>query len=82
MRALTPRQIETLALIDQRKVYQQKFGYGAWRIQNANPTVVGKLISMGYAEWDYSCRSETRIDCMLTNAGCEATRANGGSDEH
>ncbi|ASV86290.1 hypothetical protein CES85_1684 [Ochrobactrum quorumnocens] len=79
MRALTPLQNETLALINQGKVYQQKFGYGAWRIQGANPTVVGKLISMGVAEWDRDCKSFVRIDCVLTDAG-RSTRQTGDRD--
>lgn len=72
MNKLTPKQTETLHLICEGKVYQQKFGYGAWRIQGAHPTVVGKLISLGFAEWDRACRSFERIDCALTEAGRDA----------
>lgn len=69
IKGLTKRQIETLASIDQHKVYRQKFGYGAWRTQGAHPTVVGKLISMGLAEWDNESKSFERMDCNLTDPG-------------
>lgn len=64
---LTDLQRTTLKLVAGGCVYQQKFGYGAWRIQGASPTVVGKLISMGLAEW--GPHGEKQIGCVLTDAG-------------
>ncbi|MBD7992885.1 hypothetical protein H9643_19085 [Ochrobactrum sp. Sa2BUA5] len=70
---LTERQKETLALIADEKVYQQKFGYGAWRIQGAHPTVVGKLISMKLASWD-AYKANWDVLCLLTEAGRQALK--------
>lgn len=48
----TKAQIETLRLIRDGKVRNVKFGYGAWRILGAHPTVVGHCIrSKGWAKW-------------------------------
>ena len=40
-RPLTAAQRDTLAKIAAGEVYEAKFGYGAWRICGASPTVVG-----------------------------------------
>lgn len=64
---LTGLQRTTLSDIGHGSVHQRKFGYGAWRIQGASPTVVGRLISLGLAVWcDYS---GDRKDCALTDTG-------------
>lgn len=48
----TPKQIETLRLIRDGKVKNERHGYGAWRISGAHPTVVGHLIrSKAWAAW-------------------------------
>lgn len=67
MAALTPLQQTTLSEIGAGKVYQRKFGYGAWRIQGGSPAVVGRLISLGLAEWGGF--DGDRRDCRLTDAG-------------
>lgn len=64
---LTGLQKTTLSDIRHGSVYQRKFGYGAWRIQGANPSVVGRLISLGLAKW--SSAIDDRADCVLTDAG-------------
>ena len=48
---LTALQIDTLALIRDGKVEQRNHGHGAWRIHGANPSVVGRLVSLGLARW-------------------------------
>lgn len=69
---LTEAQKTTLALIADGKIYQQKFGYGAWRIQEASPQVVGRIISMGLAKWgEYS--GDT-LSCHITEAGRAALK--------
>jgi len=62
---LTGLQRTTLSDIGHGSVYQRKFGYGAWRIQGANPSVVGRLISLGLAKW--SRVDGDRMDCVLTD---------------
>ncbi|MGI8390246.1 hypothetical protein [Brucella anthropi] len=70
---LTEKQTETLGLIADGKVYQRKFGYGAWRIQGAHPTVVGKLISMKLAAWD-AYKDNWDVLCSITEAGRQALK--------
>ncbi|WPM82759.1 hypothetical protein R5W60_16595 [Brucella pseudintermedia] len=79
MSKLTPKQTETLHLICEGQVYQQKFGYGAWRIQGAHPTVVGKLISLGLARWG-QMTADDRMPCIAT-VQFPATHPSGG-DRH
>nr|WP_312968064.1 hypothetical protein [Brucella intermedia] len=79
MNKLTPKQTETLHLICEGQVYQQKFGYGAWRIQGAHPTVVGKLISLGLARWG-QMTADDRMPCIAT-VQFPATTPSGG-DRH
>lgn len=56
-----------------------KYGYGAWRINGASPQAVGRLISMGLAEWgEYT--QDWDIVCIITPAG-RAALAQGGIDE-
>lgn len=62
---LTALQIETLKAVEAGKVSQENSGYGAWRIHGANPSVVGRLVSMGLVKW-------TKLiggDAELTDAG-------------
>lgn len=72
MTDLTALQRTTLSEIGRGGVYQQKFGYAAWRIQGGSPTVVGRLISLGLAEWGGF--DGDRRDCRLTAAGAEIAR--------
>ncbi|MFC3071526.1 hypothetical protein [Shinella pollutisoli] len=63
--SITKLQLETLGLIRDGKVSQQRFGYGAWRIVGANPSAVGRLVSLGLARW-------TKViggDAQLTDVG-------------
>lgn len=48
---ITLLQLETLSAIDRGEVEQRNYGHGAWRIVGANPSVVGRLVSMGLAKW-------------------------------
>lgn len=48
---LTLSQFEALRMIQAGEVRQHRFGYGAWRILGASPTVVGRLVSMRLAKW-------------------------------
>ena len=64
---LTSLQRAVLSDIGRGLVHQRKFGYGAWRIQGANPSVVGRLISLGLAKW--GAMQGDRIDCLLTGVG-------------
>lgn len=47
----TENQIVALTLIADGKVRQHRFGYGAWRIVGAHPSVVGRVVSLGWAKW-------------------------------
>ncbi len=68
---LTKAQADTLAAIAEGKVYQRRFGYGAWRIQGASPTVVGRLIqTKKLAAW--GAYVGDRVDCIITDAGRQA----------
>ena len=64
---LTPLQLETLRLIADGKVQNVRFGYGAWRIQGANPSTVGRLASMKLVSW--GAMENDRQSCGLTAAG-------------
>lgn len=71
MTKLTALQLDTLALVRDGKVSQRNHGHGAWRIVGANPSVVGRLTSLGLVRW-------TRIiggDAELTDAGRAALPA-------
>lgn len=67
---LTPLQLETLRLIADGKVANVKFGYGAWRIQGANGSTVGRLASMKLVSW--GGMANDRQSCGLTDAGRQA----------
>lgn len=64
---ITPARLEALKLIADGKVRQHRFGYGAWRVMGAQPTVVGQLISLKLAAWGKF--DEDDILCSLTEAG-------------
>lgn len=68
MNKLTKAQRAALFEISEGRVHQQRFGYGAWRIQGASPTVVGKLVqSLKLAVWLPA--SDDRRMCAITPAG-------------
>jgi len=48
---LNDNQKNTLALISEGKVQQLNCGYSAWRTHGTNPSVVGRLMSLGLAKW-------------------------------
>lgn len=62
---LTALQIETLRLVSRGAVAQRNHGHGAWRIFGANPSVVGRLTSLGFVEWTKTIGGNAR----LTEAG-------------
>ncbi len=69
-RKLTKLQIETLRAVEAGQVSQQNHGYGAFRIHGANPSVVGRMTSLGLVRW-------TKViggDAELTDAGRVALR--------
>lgn len=68
---LTALQIETLKAVEAGKVSQQNSGYGAWRIHGANPSVVGRLASLGLIKWTKLVGGEAE----LTGAGRVALSA-------
>lgn len=72
---LTALQLETLALIRDGKVSQQNHGHGAWRIVGANPSVVGRLVSLGLARWTKIIGGQAE----LTAAGRDALSASGAA---
>lgn len=48
----TAKQLEALQHVKDGLVTYKNYGYGAWRIGGpSNPSVVGKLISNGWAKW-------------------------------
>ena len=71
---LTALQIDTLALIRDGKVEQHNHGHGAWRIHGANPSVVGRLVSLGLARWTKVIGGRAEP----TDAGRDALPAFGG----
>lgn len=64
---LTLLAVETLGLIRDGKVYQLNCGTAAWRIQGANPSVVGRLVARKLAVW--GAHGDKRISITLTPAG-------------
>jgi hypothetical protein len=69
MGKLTELQLETLRLIAAGEVRYVKFGYGAWRVLGASPTVVGRLIhTLGLACWLPAAGADEQL-CALTDAG-------------
>lgn len=79
---LTDKQIETLRLIEAGEVQEVLFGYGAWRIVGADPTVVGRLVrTLELAEWVRRTDGSNRNDCVLSPAGRAALAALGGGHE-
>lgn len=46
----TDKEIDALTLIADGSV-RQRFCYGAWRIAGADPSVVGRIVSLGWAKW-------------------------------
>lgn len=67
MKLTDPQKTAVQAIAD-GDVYQQKYGIGAWRIEGANPSVVGRVISMGLASWD-AVGIGDRKACTLTTLG-------------
>ena len=72
---LTPLQIETLRLIRDGKVSQQNTGYASWRIFGASPAAVGRVVSLGLAEWGRFADRHRPI--TLTKAGRDAITTSG-----
>lgn len=71
MSKLTANQLATLRKIAAGEVEQRNYGYGAWRIVGASPTVVGRLINtLKLACW--GALSHERMPCELTPAGVAA----------
>ena len=70
---LTALQRVTLGDIGRGSVLQRNMGYAAWRIVGGNPQVVGRLISLGLAEW--GPHDGDRIPCRLTDAGAQQLSA-------
>ena len=70
---MTDLQLSTLQLVAHGQVNQRRFGYGAWRITGANPSVVGRLISAGLALWGKSDGEEA--PCEITERGLAALAA-------
>lgn len=66
---LTIAQKETLLLIDNGEVYRANHGYAAWRINGANPQVVGRLIAMGLATWGQRNDTLNQYPCVLSLSG-------------
>lgn len=48
---LTALQVENLKLVAAGSVKRATFGYGAQRIVGGSPTVIGRLVSLGFVEW-------------------------------
>lgn len=67
-RDLTAKQSETLLAVSLGKVVSRNMGYGAWRIVGGNPSVVGRLVSLGLVRWTDTMGGDAR----LTDAGEEA----------
>lgn len=66
---LTEKRRETLTAIGAGQVRQQKFGYGAWRILGATPTLVGWAVAQKLAVWGRM--SGDQMACSLTDLGRE-----------
>lgn len=65
---ITPKQREALQAVADGKVSERNMGTAAFRIIGANPSVIGKLRSMGLIRW-------TKViggDAELTDRGREA----------
>ncbi|MFA6134697.1 MAG: hypothetical protein WC869_11845 [Phycisphaerae bacterium] len=67
---MTPLQIETLKLIGDGKVHMHNAGTAAWRTFGASGSVVGRLVSQGFAKWPKGVIGEQT--CELTDAGRSA----------
>lgn len=65
---MTPLQIKTLQAVADGKVFVRNHGYGAWRINGANPSVVGRLASLKLVSYD----PFKEADAVLTEAGRDA----------
>lgn len=64
---LTENQTAALIAIGAGEIEMRKYGYGAWRISGpSHPSVVGKVIAMGLAEWH---RHDGTKRAVLTEAG-------------
>lgn len=75
-KTLTPLQIETLRLIHAGRVFMRNVGTAAYRIHGAQPSVVGRLVSMGFARWPKGHVGEQT--CELAEAGQSALDGAGG----
>lgn len=65
----TEKQIEALRAIQAAKVTMANHGSSAYRIEGANPTVVGRCVSIGLAVWPKGPVGEQT--CQITPAGAE-----------
>lgn len=75
----TTLQIETLRLIRDGKVSMRKHGYAAFRISGATPSVVGRLVSMGLAQWPKGHVGEQTCE-LLPAGGAAIAKAEGRAD--
>ena len=76
VRPLTPMQLEALQAVAQGLVIERNCGSAAFRISGANPSVVGRLRSLGLIRWTKSIGG----DAELTDAGWVAlAKATGAS---
>lgn len=70
---LTEKQKAALSHIQAGEVQNHRFGYGAWRITGpVQPTVVGRVISLGLARWQYAPQTDSVQIAVLTETGREA----------
>ncbi|MHC5307560.1 hypothetical protein [Bartonella sp. LJL80] len=67
---LTDNQKKALSEIKASRVYKRRYGYGAWRINDAvSPTVVGRLLSLGLCEWHDNGNVDGTKLAVLTASG-------------
>ena len=64
---MTPKQRGTLALIEAGAVRMINAGSAAFRIVGGNPTVVGRLVALGWARWPKGAVGEQT--CEIAPAG-------------
>lgn len=65
---MTPKQAEALNAIAAGKVHCVNTGYAAYRIHGGNPSVVGRLVSLGLARWPRGCALPGDV-CAITDTG-------------
>ena len=67
---LTEKQKSAIPHIRDGNVQNHRFGYGAWRITGpVHPTVVGRVISLGLAEWKSAPNTSDAQIASLTTEG-------------